>query len=149
MIYSSDCLRRYGSPYKHNNLVLWYMPEYLLSVNPRLPKRIYLNKDMIRPLATALERAAQSGVIREIITFDGCFNIRNIRGSQAMSLHSWAVALDFNAAQNPLGMTREQCHKAGLRPFSETFIQCFEDAGFDSGWRFARPDGMHFQLASI
>ena len=57
-----------------------------------------------------------------------------------MSLHSWGVAIDVNAAWNGFGK------KPTL---SKEFVKCFTDAGFDWGGLWAKPDSMHFQLKSI
>ena len=70
-----------------------------------------------------------------------CFNIRGKRGNaDSMSLHSWGVAIDVNAAWNGFGK------KPTL---SKEFVKCFTDAGFDWGGLWAKPDGMHFQLKNI
>ena len=57
-----------------------------------------------------------------------------------MSLHSWGIAIDVNAAWNQLNMTPT---------LSPEFVKCFIDAGFDWGGTWQRKDGMHFQLKSI
>jgi hypothetical protein len=40
--------------------------------------------------------------------------------------------------------------KEGKKPFSEEFLKCFRDAGFDCGgdWK-NRPDRMHMQIAKL
>ncbi len=57
-----------------------------------------------------------------------------------MSLHSWGIAIDVNAAWN--GLNKEPVLSAG-------FVKCFTDAGFEWGGTWKRKDGMHFQLSSI
>ena len=57
-----------------------------------------------------------------------------------MSLHSWGIAIDVNAAWN--GLDKTPVLSAG-------FVKCFTDAGFDWGGRWTRKDGMDFQLAKI
>ena len=77
----------------------------------------------------------------ELKTWDGCFNIRKQRGSLlSMSLHSWGVAIDVNAAWNGLGKVPQ------LTP---AFVKACKDAGFDWGGEWKRKDGMHFQLSKI
>lgn len=128
--------------------MLWDVPSELeIGV---IPKRIYCNKDLIKPLTQAFRNLIDRGYVDELKTWDGCFNIRNKRGLNSWSLHAFGIAVDMNAFSNPLGLTRAQIEAKGLTPFSEDFLQCFRDAGFDCGADWIKPcDSMHFQLAKI
>lgn len=129
-------------------MILWDVPNALeIGV---IPKRIYCNKDLVTPLQNAFKNLINTGAVNELKTWDGCFNIRKKRGLVSMSLHSWGLAVDMNAFCNPLGLTREQIVSRGMIPFSEKFLKCFRDAGFDCGadWK-SRPDFMHMQLSKI
>jgi hypothetical protein len=138
MVTSAQCLRKYGDPTKESNLVLWDVPTELeIGV---IPKKIYCNKDMVKPLEQAFKNLIQRNHVKELKTWDGCFNIRKKRGLTSMSLHSWAIAVDVNAAWNGLGKTPV---------LSAGFVKCFTDAGFEWGGTWTRKDGMHFQLANI
>ena len=138
MVTSAQCLKKYGDPTKENNMIVWDIPGYL-EVGA-IPKKLYCNNDLIKPLAQALENLIKTGKVMELKTWDGCFNIRKKRGLSSMSLHSWGLAIDVNAAWNQLG------HEPTL---SAEFVKCFTDAGFDWGGVWTRKDGMHFQLATI
>lgn len=138
MITPADCLKKYGAPEKENNMVLWDVP-YELEIGV-IPKKLYCNKDIIKPLTEAFMNLIGRSCVNELKTFDGCFNIRKQRGATSASLHSWGVAIDVNAAWNGLGV------KPVLSP---VFVKCFTDAGFDWGGTWKRMDGMHFQLSSI
>ncbi len=139
MIYSDDCFKKYGAPAPNNKwLVLWDVPTELeIGV---IPKRIYCNKDLIKPLSLAFKALIQTGNVKELKTWDGCFNIRSIKGSRSMSLHSWAVAVDCNAFENQMGQVPK---------LSDGFVLCFTKNGFDWGGKFSRMDGMHYQLSKI
>jgi hypothetical protein len=139
MVTSAQALKKYGDPTKESNMVVWDVPTELeIGV---LPKRLYCNKDMVGPLTKAFHNLISTGYIKELKTFDGCFNIRKKRGLTSMSLHSWGIAIDVNAAWNGLGKTPV---------LSSGFVKCFTDVGFDWGGTWtSRPDGMHFQLKSI
>jgi hypothetical protein len=139
MVTSSDCFKKYGQPTPNNAwLTLWDVPSNLeIGI---IPKRIYCNKDLILPLSNAFANLISSGHVKELKTWDGCFNIRKMRGLKSMSLHSWAIAVDLNAFENGLGMEPK---------LSPGFVKCFTDAGFDWGGRWKRKDGMHFQLSAI
>jgi len=138
MITSAQCLKKYGDPTKESNMILWDIPTELeIGV---IPKRLYCNKDLVAPLTKAFKNLIATGNVKELKTWDGCFNIRKMRGLTSMSLHSWGIAIDVNAAWN--GLNKTPVLSAG-------FVKCFTDAGFDWGGTWQRKDGMHFQLGQI
>lgn len=119
-------------------MTLWDVPNELeVGV---IPKRIYCNLDLVKPLSLALKTLIDTACVKELVTWDGCFNIRQIRGSDEMSLHSWGVAIDVNAFENQQGQ---------IPRLSDAFVLCFTQNGFDWGGKFKRQDGMHFQLSHI
>lgn len=98
--------------------------------------RVYLNRDMAKPLLKALKNVVERGCLDELKTFDGCFNIRPVRGEKALlSSHSWAGSLDLNSRINPLGYPSS---------WTPEFVKCFTDEGFAWGGNFARLDPMHY-----
>jgi hypothetical protein len=140
MITSKDCLARFGDP-KANEAKFMT----LLDVPAELeigfiPKKVYCNKAMAAPLLQAIRNLIETGHVKELKTWDGCFNIRRKKGGSTPSLHSWGLAIDVNAAWNGFGVTSV---------LSSGFVKCFTDAGFDWGGVWSRPDGMHFQLAKL
>ena len=138
LLTSTECISRYGAAYKESNMVLWDVPTELeIGV---IPKRIYCNKDMLIPLTLVFKALIATGYVKELKTWDGCFNIRQKKGGVTQSLHSWGVAIDVNAAWNGYGK------KPTL---SQGFVKCFTDNGFDWGGAWSKPDGMHFQLKSF
>jgi hypothetical protein len=138
MVTSAQALKKYGDPTLECNMILWDIPTNLeVGV---IPKRLYCNKDMVAPLSQAFKNLIDTGFVKELKTWDGCFNIRKKRGLTSMSLHSWGIAIDVNAAWNRLNMTPT---------LSAGFVKCFTDAGFEWGGTWKRLDGMHFELKSI
>jgi hypothetical protein len=127
-------------------MVLFDVPQdiaavWVNAVNGRgMPtRRIYCNLDLVDPLRLALDNIREAGLISELKTFDGCFDIRAVRQSSGrVSTHAYGLAIDLNAAENRLGA------EPALTP---EFVQCWESAGFDWGGRFSRVDGMHFSYA--
>lgn len=155
MITSTDFFKRYSHPQVHNNIVMWDVPAELeIGV---IPKRIYCNKDIIAPLTLAFRNLISRGYVKELKTWDGCYNFRPMRGSESLyetammsghkdlaitylSVHSWGCAVDVNAFENQLYQVPK---------LSPGFVKCFMDAGFDWGGTWKRKDGMHFQLAKL
>ena len=87
------------------------------------------------------------GAVRELIelglqdtvdSFSGCYARRfaNRDPEQAISHHTWGVALDINVERNPFGAPPDQ---------DPRMVEVFERWGFIWGGTFVRPDGMHFE----
>ena len=119
-------------------MIVWDVPTAL--EHGSIPKRIYCNKDLIPLLEKAFKNVNDRGISAQIKTWDGCFNIRRKRGAASMSLHSWGLAIDINAAWNGFGK------KPTMSP---ELVKCFTDAGLDWGGVWKRADGMHFQIAKL
>lgn len=138
MVTPKQALQKYGNPELELSMVPWVIPVSLRISS--FPQKIYCNKDMVIPLSKALVNIIDRNLSSEIKTFDGCFNIRKIKGSVSQSLHSWGLAIDINASYNQMGK---------IPMISNELVKCFTDAGFDWGGNFKRKDGMHFQIAKI
>lgn len=140
MVTPSQCVAKYGIPTPSMKcLTLWDVPNDLEIGT--IPKRIYCNKDLIEPLENAFHKLIQTGMVTELKTWDGCFNIRMMRGiPNSFSLHSWAIAVDVNAFENQLNVQPK---------LTKEFVNCFTGSGFDWGGVWKRYDGMHFQLSNI
>lgn len=97
---------------------------------------VYCNKDLSKPLVDTLELLHIKGLLNEIRTFDGCFNVRDTRGVPGRaSMHAWGMAIDFNAQTNKLG-----CEPS----WSKEFLDTMRKMGWCVGADFHRQDGMHF-----
>lgn len=150
LLVTKKLIERYGNPMKDRaafekkHMTLWYLPKDIIQAIPALPVRLYCNKDLIKPLEAALRELIQNDYANkvgtlddEILTFDGCFNIRLIRGSKTEpSVHSWGLAIDLNAYKNQLGQPVT---------FSKELLAVFRKHGFTCGADFKRLDGMHFE----
>ncbi len=142
MLTAAQCLAKYGPPSDKNRcMVLWDVPASLeIGI---IPKRLYCNRDLIEPATAAFTKLIQTGAIRDLLTFDGCFNIRKKRGGATWSLHSWGVALDFDAFRNRMGVPNGA--------MTHRVAECFTSSGFDWGgmWKGRTYDPQHFELAKI
>lgn len=149
MLTRAAAIKRYGAidmakgiwPNANKWLALLELPTDLglqWKFGGKLVTHINCNKDIHGPLLGALEDLKLHGLISELKTFDGCFNIRAVRGTTAsVSAHSYGLAIDLNASTNQLGLEHS--------PLSHGLVKCFIDRGFDSGIYFhARKDPMHF-----
>lgn len=145
------CIKRYGpvSTSTEGGLIWKAAPDWIkpLPVPEKIVlrnflgkqvHRIFCNTDIHKPLAKVFQTLILTGANSELISFDGCFNVRWVRGVPGVpSFHCWGVAIDFNAKENPLGSKGK---------WSEEFLLAFESAGFQWGGNFkSRPDPMHWQ----
>lgn len=102
-------------------------------------KRIYCNKDIVAPLDAAFKNVRERGLLEQLKTFDGCFQLRMVRGyTDKLSTHGYGCALDINASTNKLGELGDMSVELG---------KCFMDAGFTWGRTFSRKDSQHFSFS--
>jgi hypothetical protein len=155
MTVQEKLIAKYGNPmldvkvFEVRNLTLWDVPLYINTHIPAIPNKIYCNKDLIEPLHKVFLSLIETGLSREIKTWDGCYNVRFIRGSKTvLSIHSFALAIDMNASHNPLGLDKDTAKANGLKPFSLAFDDMFRSNGFKCGIDFKRGDGMHFEYTT-
>jgi hypothetical protein len=135
LLAASECLKLFGPPETEKHLILWDIPTELeIGV---IPKRLYCHRAMPEYLTKAFKSLIETGLIKELKTWDGCFNIRRKRSGLSQSLHSWGLAIDINAAWNGYNRPTQ---------LTEEFVKCFTDNGFDWGGYWKIKDGMHFQL---
>lgn len=79
--------------------------------------------------------------------FGGCYNERKARGSSALSMHSWAIAWDFDPERNQL---KWGANKARLAQSDcATFWRLWEEEGWLSLGRARNYDYMHVQAAVL
>lgn len=98
------------------------------------------NKILQGPVNKVFGKLAERGLLHEIKTFEGCWCVRPRKGGTRLTVHSWALALDFNAATNPFG---------GGCTWSDAFLQTWTECGWETGaaWDPPGTDAMHFQWA--
>lgn len=142
MVTSQQCFNKWGDPSITSNEIkymsMWDVPNDLEIGT--LPNKLYCNKVMVAPLTQAFRNIIDRGLLNQVKTWDGCFNVRKKRGASSQSLHSWGIAVDINAAWN--GFNKKPT-------MSPELVKCFTDAGFDWGGVWSKPDGMHFQLSKL
>lgn len=109
----------------------------------KLVTQIRCHRRIVPMLGGALSNVYQAGLWDKLRTFDGCYNWRTQRGSQArLSRHAWGIALDFDASHNRQGHPPQM---------PAAIVECFEREGFFWGGRFrgSRVDGMHFEASDV
>lgn len=153
----SQCDAFYGNP--RLNLKLWESknltriePPFMMAYDGRAIKHIVVHKKCAESLLKVLGKiwdAAEKDQkkINEagVSIYDGCYNFRNMRGSNRLSMHAYACAIDLDAGRNGLGNPSPRFNRY---PW---VVDAFEQEGWVWGgrWSAKRRDGMHFQAARI
>ncbi len=97
-------------------------------------------KDIIEHYGSDIEKVAPGACI-----YDGSYNFRKLAGGSSQSIHSWGLALDFDAANNTMKMTKTTARLA--KPIYKPFFDILEAHGFKSLGRRSNMDFMHLQAA--
>lgn len=97
----------------------------------------YCHKKLVGQFQKVFNEIEAKGLTKEVYSFDGCWNVRKIRGGTKLSLHSWAIAIDINYEGNELGNQNPKMPKS--------LINIFAKYNFYWGGNFSRCDGMHFE----
>ena len=136
IFYQRQCMSLFGDPHESSFAHQW------LETMQLHRWKTQVHKWMVEPLHQAIKNLNDRGLIDEWKTFDGCWNVRYMKGGSSLSIHSWGLAIDINAAENPFNT-----HNFKM---SRGFAQCFKDAGLVWGGDWTSPcDAMHFQLPRV
>lgn len=96
-------------------------------------------------IADAYDDAARAET--GIDQFGGCFNPRPMRGGTRLSMHAWAIAIDFDPDRNALTWGLDRARLAS--PDCATFWRIWADEGWVSLGRARNFDWMHVQAARL
>lgn len=132
---------RYGDPRTRGWESKWIQSWEVQNTYPWFPqKEINIHKDFKPLLNEAFKELEAKSIFAEIKSIHDCYCVRNIRGSDVLSVHSWGAGIDMNAPENPLG---------SLGTWSETFIEIMSINGIFCGqtWE-GRKNPMHFAMVN-
>lgn len=111
-------------------------------------KSISVHKKIAGQFVNMFAEFQRLNLMRRIITFDGTWVPRFIRGSRSiLSNHSWGTAFDINVPFNSLGSVPAI---KGSHGSVHELVEVADKHGFLWGGHFRkRPDGMHFEAYKI
>ena len=95
-------------------------------------------KDIINHYGEDIEKVAPAACV-----YDGSYNFRKTTGTSSYSIHSWGLALDFDAANNTMKMSAPKARLS--QPIYEPFWNILEYHGFNSLGRRGNYDWQHCQ----
>ncbi len=150
-----DCLAFYGDPrvanWLHANTVDVACP-WPLHVGAVPVSHILIHKkcaeSLVRVLNAIWDAAGKSlDTIKKLRydVYDGSYNLRVMRGGAALSMHAFACAIDFDAADNPFHSPHHVFQHDSL------IVVKFIEEGWVWGgdWLPGAVDAMHFQAARV
>jgi len=108
---------------------------------------VYFHKKAANQLIKLFKDWQKAGLLHHILTWDGAYNPRFVRGSKSvLSNHAFGTAFDINVNWNRLGAVPALIDQKGS---VRELVQIANDNGFYWGGHFKRKDGMHFEIAKI
>lgn len=147
-----ELIAKYGPPdgkYQANNCMLWSIQLDF----PWFPvSHIFLNnvfKSMLFSSFTAVQKAGLQG---EIKAYNGCLVVRQVRGRNSQSAHSYGCAVDLNASDDTMVIKniKNIIPADRLGKWSHGFVDAMTSSGVFFGGNFkSRPDPMHFSMADM
>ncbi len=141
---TASLLAFYGKPWINAALLTTVPVPFPMSYGAAPVTKIQVHVKSADALKRALETIAafEPAVRKHVQHFSGTYNYRPIRGSSRLSCHAFGAAIDFDAANLPLG------HGVPASEMPQEVVDAFESQGFFWGGDYTgRKDPMHFQLA--
>ena len=104
--------------------------------------RVTCHRLMLPQLRGALQEVADAGLAGTLHTYSGCYVPRFIERdpSRPVSLHTWGIAIDMDAATNSRGIRGTMDARV---------VEIFKRWGFRWGGDWQYTDPMHFELATL
>lgn len=97
-------------------------------------------QDIINHYGEDIEKVAPGACV-----YDGSYNFRKTTGSSSYSIHSWGLALDFDASKNTMKMSAPKARLS--QDIYKPFFDIWEYHGFMSLGRRGDYDWQHIQAA--
>jgi hypothetical protein len=141
----------FGKAGDESNLVTVKVPSnYPLKYDGRPVKSIRIHKLVADRLEAALNDIINhygediESVAPGACVYDGSYNFRKTRNSSSQSVHSWGIAIDFDAAKNQLNTKAPAARLS--QAIYKPFLDILEHHGFLSLGRRSNKDWMHVQM---
>lgn len=113
-------------------------------------KVVMVHKRIADPLRRVAARIAEAGkhdrtLTRFFESLGGTFNWRNIAGTDELSLHAWAIAINLDTARASYWRNDPSAHIVWKNRYPQAIVDAFESEGFVWGGRWYHYDTMHFE----
>lgn len=109
--------------------------------------RIRLHRAIVEQTRALFAAWEEAGLTRLLLTWEGSFVPRYVRGRNVLSNHAWGSAFDINYEWNQLGVLPAL---RGRKGSVRELVPLANEYGFYWGGHFkGRADGMHFEAARV
>ena|ERR1043166_1205422 len=134
--------------FEQDNIVRVVIPQLVGVQGAAHDGGVRFHKKALNQLIALWKAWEDAGLRDRVLTFDGAFVPRFVRGSRTvLSNHAFGTAFDINAEFNPRG-TRPLL--VGKKGSVRELVPIANDLGFFWGGHFGtKPDGMHFEVAVV
>jgi peptidoglycan hydrolase-like protein with peptidoglycan-binding domain len=134
--------------WEQDNIIMVALPQLRLALGAGAPAGMQFHRMAADQLKGMWAEWQASNLLNRILSFDGSFVPRFIRGSTTnLSNHAFGSAFDINADENTLGARPPL---VGERGSTRELVPIANKWGFYWGGHFgSRPDGMHFEIAFL
>lgn len=124
---------------------------------PGINRRASVHQRVASAFVGVFKDIDNAGLTGLVYTYDGTYNYRTVRGSSALSPHSWGVAVDINAARimrngkEVNGESNFHCSSAQVPESCRRLAPYFHKWGFSWGgdWSAEYLDPMHYEATDI
>jgi hypothetical protein len=145
-------VRKFYGPVGQNQVLVTPPYPFVLYDSTKPVKKISLHKLVAPSALRVLERVREEYGLEQIKAlhldrYFGSLNVRRMRGGSSYSMHSWGIAIDFDANRNPLKWGRDKA--AFAKPEYVKWWKAWEDEGWVSLGRTSNYDWMHVQAARL
>lgn len=107
---------------------------------------IRCNERVAVDLVAIFRDIEHAGLLDRIVSYDGCYVYRNVRGGSTLSMHARGAAIDLNAAWNEMG---RKPARVGEKGCVAELVSIFRQYGWLWGGNFTRCDAMHFEKGIV
>lgn len=145
---AAQLIAQYGPPdasYQAKYCTIWQVKERFTWFPA---DKIFINIVFMNMLIKSFSAVEAANLQSEITTYNGCYVDRPVRGSNSISAHAYAAAIDLDSAID--GMVVNPTTQQRLGKWTQPFIDAMTSSGIFFGGNFShRADPMHFSMADM
>jgi len=113
-------------------------------------KTVLVHRKIAEPLRRVAERIDRAmkhdpSLARFFESLGGTFNWRKIAGTDELSMHSWAIAIDLDTSRANYWRNATEQPLVWKNRYPQAIVDAFESEGFAWGGRWYHYDTMHFE----
>jgi len=133
--------------WQQDNIIDVPIPQLRKALGSKAPKTMQFHRLAAKQLQSLWHAWASAKLVDRILSYDGAFNSRFVRGSTNLSNHAFGTAFDINARYNERGVRPAL---VGAKGSVRELVPIANSWGFFWGGHYQTTlDGMHFEVAVL